>query len=189
MSEFVPILGAIAGGLFPALAWLWFWRREDRAHPEPRKLIALAFFAGMVTVAVVIPIQKYVATFLATQAVIFTAWSAIEEVTKYFAARVTVLWRREDDEPIDPVIYMVAVTLVPGSHPIIPVMLGDARIAQEMSRRLLKEGIYVISFSYPVVPKGKARIRTQISAAHEKRHLDSALAAFEKVGKQLEVIV
>jgi len=80
-------------------------------------------------------------------------------------------------------------TLVPGSHPIIPVMLGDARIAQEMSRRLLKEGIYVISFSYPVVPKGKARIRTQISAAHEKRHLDSALAAFEKVGKQLEVIV
>jgi len=111
MNELAPILGALAGGMFPALAWLWFWRREDAPHPEPRKLIALAFFAGMVTVAVVIPIQKYAATFLATQMLIFTAWSAIEEVMKYFAARVTVLWRREDDEPIDPVIYMVAVAL------------------------------------------------------------------------------
>ena len=111
MQEFTPILGAVAGGVFPALAWLWFWRREDAPHPEPRRLIALAFFAGMVTVAVVIPIQKYVATFLATQMLIFTAWSAIEEIMKYAAARVTVLWRREDDEPIDPVIYMVAVAL------------------------------------------------------------------------------
>ena len=110
-TPYTPVIAAVAGGVFPALAWLWFWRREDAPHPEPRRLIALAFFAGMVTVAVVIPIQKYVATFLATQAVIFTAWSAIEEVTKYFAARVTVLWRREDDEPIDPVIYMVAVAL------------------------------------------------------------------------------
>lgn len=111
MSELTPILGAIAGGLFPALAWLWFWQREDAPHPEPRRLIALAFFAGMVTVAVVIPIQKFVATFLVSQAAIFTAWSAIEEVLKYFAARATVLWRRDDDEPIDPVIYMVTVAL------------------------------------------------------------------------------
>ncbi|MBI4093727.1 PrsW family intramembrane metalloprotease [Candidatus Kaiserbacteria bacterium] len=111
MSELTPILGAIAGGLFPALAWLWFWRREDRAHPEPRKLIALAFFAGMVTVAIVIPIQKFVATFIVSQAALFAAWSAIEEITKYAAARVTVLWRRDDDEPIDPVIYMVTVAL------------------------------------------------------------------------------
>ena len=111
MSEFVPILGAIAGGLFPALAWLWFWRREDRAHPEPRKLIALAFFAGMVTVAVVIPIQKYVAAYIASQTLIFTLWSAIEEIAKDLAASLTVLWRREDDEPIDPVIYMVTVAL------------------------------------------------------------------------------
>ncbi len=102
---------AILGGIFPALAWLWFWLREDATHPEPRRLIALAFFAGMVTVAIVIPIQKFVAPFIATQTLIFTAWSAIEEVTKYFAARVTVLWRREDNEPIDPVIYMVAVAL------------------------------------------------------------------------------
>lgn len=111
MTELTPILGALAGGVFPALAWLWFWLREDRAHPEPRKLIALAFFAGMVTVAVVIPIQKYVASFLVGQTLIFTVWSAIEEILKYAAARLTVLWRRDDDEPIDPVIYMVTVAL------------------------------------------------------------------------------
>lgn len=111
MTDLTPILGAIVGGMFPALAWLWFWQREDAPHPEPRRLIALAFFAGMVTVAVVIPIQKFAALYLTGQALIFAAWSAIEEVMKYLAARVTVLWRREDDEPIDPVIYMVAVAL------------------------------------------------------------------------------
>ncbi len=111
MEALEPVLAALAGGVFPALAWLWFWRREDRAHPEPRKLIALAFFAGMVTVAVVIPLEKFVAPFLGTTTLIFTAWSIIEEVCKYLAARITVLWRREDDEPIDPVIYMVTVAL------------------------------------------------------------------------------
>jgi glycine C-acetyltransferase len=79
-------------------------------------------------------------------------------------------------------------TLVPGSHPIIPVMLGDARLASSMADRLLEEGIYVIGFSFPVVPKGQARIRTQISAAHEREHLDRALAAFAKVGRELGVI-
>ena len=111
MNELTPILAAMAGGFLPALAWLWFWRREDAPHPEPRKLIALAFLAGMVTVALVIPIQKFVAPFLATQTLVFTAWSAIEELMKYLVARVTVLRRREDDEPIDPVIYMVTVAL------------------------------------------------------------------------------
>lgn len=111
MSEFAPILAAIAGGLFPALAWLWFWRREDSKHPEPRTLIALAFFAGMITVAFVIPIQKFAALYITSQTLLFTAWSAIEEVMKYFAARITVLGRREDDEPIDPVIYMVTIAL------------------------------------------------------------------------------
>jgi len=78
--------------------------------------------------------------------------------------------------------------LVPGNHPIIPVMLGDAKLASEMSDLLLKEGIYVIGFSYPVVPKDRARIRTQMSAAHEKEHIDRAIKAFEKVGKQLGII-
>jgi len=79
-------------------------------------------------------------------------------------------------------------TLVPGSHPIIPVMLGDARLASTMADKLLEEGIYVIGFSFPVVPRDKARIRTQISAAHEREHLDRAIAAFAKVGRELGVI-
>jgi glycine C-acetyltransferase len=78
--------------------------------------------------------------------------------------------------------------LAGAGHPIIPVMLGDASLAQEMANRLLKEGIYVVGFSFPVVPKGQARIRTQMSAAHEREHIDRAVAAFAKVGKELNVI-
>ena len=76
----------------------------------------------------------------------------------------------------------------PGIHPIVPVMLYDAKLSQDFASRMLEEGIYVIGFYYPVVPQGKARIRVQISAAHEKEHLDKAIAAFTKVGKELGVI-
>ena len=79
-------------------------------------------------------------------------------------------------------------TIPDGEHPIIPVMLGDAVIAQEMAAKLLDEGIYVIGFFFPVVPKGKARIRTQMSAAHTFDHIDKAIAAFTKVGKEVGVI-
>lgn len=75
-----------------------------------------------------------------------------------------------------------------GDSAIVPVMLYDARLSQQFAEKLLEEGIYVIGFFYPVVPKGQARIRVQLSAAHEKAHLDKALAAFEKVGKELGVI-
>ncbi len=78
--------------------------------------------------------------------------------------------------------------LVPGEHPIIPVMLGDASLASKFADMMLEEGIYVVGFSFPVVPKGQARIRTQMSAAHEIEHIDRAIAAFEKVGKELGVI-
>lgn len=78
--------------------------------------------------------------------------------------------------------------LIPGEHAIIPVMLGDASMAGRMAEKLLLEGIYVVGFSFPVVPKGMARIRTQMSAAHELHHLDKALAAFEKTGRELGVI-
>lgn len=78
--------------------------------------------------------------------------------------------------------------LLPGEHPIIPIMLGDAVLAQKMAAMLLDEGIYVIGFSYPVVPRGQARIRTQMSAAHSTEELTRAVAAFEKVGKALEII-
>lgn len=76
----------------------------------------------------------------------------------------------------------------PGFHPIVPVMLYDAKLAQEFAAKMLDEGIYVIGFYYPVVPQGKARIRVQISAGHEVAHLDKAIAAFTKVGKELGVI-
>jgi glycine C-acetyltransferase len=76
----------------------------------------------------------------------------------------------------------------PGEHPIVPIMLYEATVAQQMASKLLDEGIYVIGFFFPVVQKGQARIRVQISAAHEKEHLDRAIAAFTKVGKEMEVI-
>lgn len=96
----------------------------------------------------------------------------LEENTKYFRQQMT-------DAGFD---------ITPGEHPIVPIMLYDAVLSQKMAARLLEEGIYVIGFFYPVVPKGKARIRVQISAAHDKQHLDKAIAAFLKVGKELNVI-
>ena len=79
-------------------------------------------------------------------------------------------------------------TLKEGSHPIVPVMLGDARLASEMAAKLLEEGIYVVGFSFPVVPKGQARIRVQLSAAHSGEQVSRAAAAFEKVGRAVGVL-
>lgn len=79
-------------------------------------------------------------------------------------------------------------TLAGKDHAIIPVMLGDAQLASDMAEKMLEEGIYVVGFSFPVVPKGQARIRTQISAAHSKEQLDKAITAFIKVGKELKII-
>ena len=76
----------------------------------------------------------------------------------------------------------------PGEHPIIPIMLGEASLAHDMADKLLKESIYVIGFSYPVVPKGEARIRIQVSAGHETPDLDQAVAAFKKIGSELRLI-
>jgi glycine C-acetyltransferase len=96
----------------------------------------------------------------------------LEENTLYFRKRMT-------DAGFD---------IKPGTHPISPVMLYDAVLAQKFAARMLEEGIYVVGFFYPVVAKGQARIRVQISAAHERHHLDAAIDAFIKVGKELEVI-
>jgi glycine C-acetyltransferase len=79
-------------------------------------------------------------------------------------------------------------TIKPGIHPIVPIMLGDARLAADMARAMLEQGIYVIGFSYPVVPKGEARIRVQLSAAHTPDQVDRAVEAFSKVGKSLGII-
>ena len=96
----------------------------------------------------------------------------LEQNTRYFRARMT-------DAGFD---------IKPGQHPIVPVMLYEAPLAQEFAARLLDEGIYVIGFFYPVVPQGEARIRVQVSAAHETGHLDRAVEAFGKVGRELGVL-
>jgi glycine C-acetyltransferase len=96
----------------------------------------------------------------------------LEENTKYFRSEMT----------------RAGFEIKPGDHPIVPIMLYDAVLSQQFAAQLLEEGIYVIGFYYPVVPKGQARIRVQISAVHEKEHLDKAIAAFTKIGKDLGVI-
>ena len=82
----------------------------------------------------------------------------------------------------------IGLTIKDGIHPIVPIMIGDAKIAQKMAEKLLEEDIYVIGFSYPVVPKNEARIRVQISAGHTKKDLDLAINAFQKIGKKLNLI-
>ncbi|MEO6290633.1 MAG: aminotransferase class I/II-fold pyridoxal phosphate-dependent enzyme, partial [Ginsengibacter sp.] len=96
----------------------------------------------------------------------------LESNTKYFREKMTV----------------AGFDIKPGEHPIVPIMLYDAELAQDFAAKLLEEGIYVIGFFFPVVAKGQARIRVQLSAAHEQEHLDKAIKAFVKVGKELEVL-
>jgi glycine C-acetyltransferase len=79
-------------------------------------------------------------------------------------------------------------TLAGEGHPIIPVMLGDAKLAQDMAALMLKKGVYVVGFSFPVVPKGQARIRTQMSAAHSRSDVERTIAAFAEAGRELGVI-
>jgi glycine C-acetyltransferase len=75
-----------------------------------------------------------------------------------------------------------------GTHPIVPILLGDARLAAEMAAAMIGEGIYVVGFSFPVVPKGEARIRVQLSAAHTADQVDLAVSAFTKVGRRLRIL-
>jgi glycine C-acetyltransferase len=79
-------------------------------------------------------------------------------------------------------------TIKPGDHPIVPIMLGDAKLSQDMAAGLLEEGVYVVGFFYPVVPKGEARIRVQISAVHTEDDLRFALDKFAKIGRELGII-
>jgi glycine C-acetyltransferase len=96
----------------------------------------------------------------------------LDDNTRYFRAQMTA----------------AGFDIKPGIHPIVPVMLYDAPLAQEFAARLLEEGIYVIGFFYPVVPRGEARIRVQLSAAHQRSHLDAAVQAFTRVGTALGVL-
>jgi glycine C-acetyltransferase len=96
----------------------------------------------------------------------------LEENTRYFRSKIT----------------EAGFDVKPGEHPIVPIMLYDAVLSQKMAEKLLEKGVYVIGFYFPVVPKGQARIRVQISAGHERAHLDTAIQSFIEVGKELGVI-
>jgi RsiW-degrading membrane proteinase PrsW (M82 family) len=104
------IVLALTGGLVPALFWLWFLLREDRVHPEPRSLVAASFAAGMVVVLLVLPLQQYALDRFSGNDLVLS-WVIIEEVLKYAAALLVVLWSKQVDEPIDAIIYMIAIAL------------------------------------------------------------------------------
>lgn len=101
---------AFLAGMIPALFWLWFWLREDSMNPEPKGLIASAFISGMLIVALVLPLQEYAMTRFEGQNLMFV-WVIIEEVLKYIAALMVVLWHKAVDEPIDTIIYMITIAL------------------------------------------------------------------------------
>lgn len=105
-----PVLLALLGGLIPALFWLWFWLREDKAQPEPRALIITSFIAGMIVVPLVLPLQQFAHSRFAGDELILV-WVTIEEILKYSAALIVVLWHRAVDEPIDAIIYMITIAL------------------------------------------------------------------------------
>jgi protease PrsW len=108
--ESIFIIIAILGGFLPALFWLWFWLREDKACPEPGKLIFTAFIAGIAVVPLVLPLQKYAVEHFTGQNLVFV-FVIVEEVLKYSAALLVIFWNKAVDEPIDCIIYMITIAL------------------------------------------------------------------------------
>lgn len=105
------VLFASLGGILPALLWLWFWRKEDRLHPEPRSLIMAAFMGGMLAVLPALPAEQWIWNATANTTIVIVGWAIIEEVLKYAASYFTALRRRENDEPIDSLIYLITAAL------------------------------------------------------------------------------
>lgn len=108
--EYTHLVIALLAGLLPALFWLWFWLREDKARPEPKALIASAFIAGMLVVPIVLPLQKLALDSFADAQLLFV-WVVIEEILKFSAALIVILWNKAVDEPIDCIIYMITIAL------------------------------------------------------------------------------
>ncbi len=107
------ILFAALGGILPAIVWLWFWNREDKLHPEPKRLLLLAFIMGGIAVALAIPLEQLTKEILGSEMslAIIIAWAGIEEALKYLLVLVAVLWRKAVNEPIDMLIYMLSSAL------------------------------------------------------------------------------
>lgn len=128
-AHFSTLMYALIGGLLPALLWLWFFLREDRAHPEPRSIIVAAFAAGMLSVLLVLPAERSVMAY-ASGTTLLVLWAAIEEIFKYGTAIMVAFWHKDLDEPIDAIIYMITVALgfaafETGLFLITPFMEGD----------------------------------------------------------------
>ena len=102
---------SLLGGVLPALLWLWFWQKEDRLHPEPRALLILSFFVGMGAVLLALPLEEWIANATANMTLVIIGWAVVEEVLKYAAAHFSALRRRENDEPVDSLIYLITAAL------------------------------------------------------------------------------
>jgi protease PrsW len=110
--DIAPYFYAFLSGLLPALLWLWFFLKEDRKHPEPKSILFFSFVAGMVAVIFVIPVERFFLGFIGSiNLTLLFAWAATEEIFKYAAAALIVLWRKAVDEPLDMMIYMITVAL------------------------------------------------------------------------------
>ncbi len=106
MSIF-SVTSALIAGLLPSLIWLWFWMREDRLHPEPRGLVVVTFFGGMVAVAISIWAEQYTATIYTDHTIRYTVWAAIEEISKFIVVALIALRASANDEPIDAMVYCI----------------------------------------------------------------------------------
>ena len=112
MPELPTFIYAFLGGVLPALVWLYFWLKEDAKCPEPKHLIFFAFVLGMIAVPLVIPFQKFALSYYGeTTALVVFIWAAIEELMKYVVIAIAILWRREVNEPIDAMMYMITAAL------------------------------------------------------------------------------
>lgn len=110
-SLLLNVAYAIIGGIAPTLVWLWFWLREDKAHPEPRRLLLLTFILGMCAVVVAIPLEQLIAYAPLTPLFIFLGWATIEEILKYVGAYAGGMHTRAEDEPIDAMVYVITAAL------------------------------------------------------------------------------
>lgn len=111
MLTSTTIFYALAGGILPTFVWLWFWLQEDKLHPEPRRLIIITFVAGMLVVPLVIPFQLYISGLALSVTAIYILWALVEECLKFLAGYIKGIHSKEDDEPIDPVVYMITAAL------------------------------------------------------------------------------
>jgi RsiW-degrading membrane proteinase PrsW (M82 family) len=162
---------ALTGGLVPAIFWLWFWLREDRAHPEPRVLIVCSFIAGMLVVSLVLPLQRFALERFSGNDLILV-WVIIEEILKYSAALIVVLWNKAVDEPIDAIIYMIVIALgfsalenalfifnpLAAGHVIESLLTGQFRFLGATLLHILASGTVGVAMAFAFYKGKRARI-------------------------------